>query len=98
VGTIEHLMSAFAGLGIDNAFVDLDAAEVPILDGSASPFVFLIQSVGDRRASRREKIHPRQTSDRGSRKLTPSGDKWARLEPYDGFRLSLLDWLQSSGD
>jgi UDP-3-O-[3-hydroxymyristoyl] N-acetylglucosamine deacetylase len=46
VGTIEHLMSAFAGLGIDNAFVDLDAAEVPILDGSASPFVFLIQSVG----------------------------------------------------
>jgi UDP-3-O-[3-hydroxymyristoyl] N-acetylglucosamine deacetylase len=46
VGTIEHLMSAFAGLGIDNAFVDLDAAELPILDGSASPFVFLIQSVG----------------------------------------------------
>ena len=46
VGTIEHLMSAFAGLGIDNAFVDLDAAEVPILDGSASPFVFLIQSAG----------------------------------------------------
>jgi UDP-3-O-[3-hydroxymyristoyl] N-acetylglucosamine deacetylase len=46
VGTIEHLMSAFAGLGIDNAFVDLDAAELPILDGSASPFVFLIQSAG----------------------------------------------------
>ncbi len=46
VGTIEHLMSALAGLGVDNAFVDLDAAEVPILDGSASPFVFLIQSVG----------------------------------------------------
>ena len=46
VGTVEHLMSAFAGLGIDNAFVDLDAAEVPILDGSASPFVFLIQSAG----------------------------------------------------
>ncbi len=46
VGTIEHLMSAFAGLGIDNALVDLDAAEVPILDGSASPFVFLIQSAG----------------------------------------------------
>src|SRR5690242_15995392 len=46
VGTIEHLMSAFAGLGIDNAWVDLDAPEVPILDGSASPFVFLIQSAG----------------------------------------------------
>ena len=46
VGTIEHLMSAFAGLGIDNAYVDLDAAEVPILDSSASPFVFLIQSAG----------------------------------------------------
>ena len=46
VGTIEHLMSAFAGLGIDNAWVDLDAPEVPILDGSAAPFVFLIQSAG----------------------------------------------------
>ena len=46
VGTIEHLMSAFAGLGIDNAYVDLDASELPILDGSASPFVFLIQSAG----------------------------------------------------
>ena len=46
VGTIEHLMSALAGLGVDNAYIDLDAAEVPILDGSASPFVFLIQSAG----------------------------------------------------
>ncbi len=46
VGTVEHLMSAFAGLGVDNAFVDLTAAEVPIMDGSAAPFVFLLQSAG----------------------------------------------------
>ncbi|HEY3515586.1 MAG TPA: UDP-3-O-acyl-N-acetylglucosamine deacetylase, partial [Gammaproteobacteria bacterium] len=46
VGTVEHLMSAMAGLGVDNAFVDLTAAEVPIMDGSAAPFVFLLQSAG----------------------------------------------------
>ena len=86
VGTIEHLMSAFAGLGIDNAYVDLDAAEVPILDGSASPFVFLIQSAGIEEQSAAKKfirikrpIEVRE-SDRG-------GDKWARFEPYEGFSL-----------
>jgi UDP-3-O-[3-hydroxymyristoyl] N-acetylglucosamine deacetylase len=87
VGTIEHLMSAFAGLGIDNAYVDLDAAEVPILDGSAAPFVFLIQSAGIEeqpvakkfiRVTRMIEVHE---SDK-------SGDKWARFEPYNGFRLS----------
>ncbi|MFA7293639.1 MAG: UDP-3-O-acyl-N-acetylglucosamine deacetylase [Rhodocyclaceae bacterium] len=83
VGTIEHLMSAFAGLGIDNAWVDLDAAEVPILDGSAAPFVFLIQSAGIEEQPIAKKFirvtKPIEVSD---------GDKWARFTPYDGFRLT----------
>jgi UDP-3-O-[3-hydroxymyristoyl] N-acetylglucosamine deacetylase len=83
VGTIEHLMSAFAGLGIDNAWVDLDAAEVPILDGSAAPFVFLIQSAG---------IEEQPAAKKFIRVTKPvevrDGDKWARFTPYDGFRLS----------
>lgn len=87
VGTIEHLMSAFAGLGIDNAFVDLDAAEVPILDGSASPFVFLIQSAGIEEQSAAKKFirikRPIEV-----READRSGDKWARFEPYSGFRLT----------
>lgn len=87
VGTIEHLMSAFAGLGIDNAFVDLDAAELPILDGSASPFVFLIQSVGiEEQAVAKRFIRVKRRIE--VRETDPAGDKWARLEPYDGFRLS----------
>jgi UDP-3-O-[3-hydroxymyristoyl] N-acetylglucosamine deacetylase len=87
VGTIEHLMSAFAGLGIDNAFVDVNAPELPILDGSASPFVFLIQSVGIEEqpvAKRFIRVkRPIEVRDSDS-----SGEKWARLEPYDGFRLT----------
>jgi len=87
VGTVEHLMSAFAGLGVDNAFVDLDAAEVPILEGSASPFVFLIQSAGieEQPVAKRfiRIIRPIEV-----RETDPSGEKWARLDPYDGFRLS----------
>lgn len=83
VATVEHLMSAFAGLGVDNAVVELSAAEVPIMDGSAGPFVFLIQSAGivDQDAPKRflRIKHPVQVQD---------GDKWARLEPFDGFRLT----------
>ncbi|MDR2186633.1 MAG: UDP-3-O-acyl-N-acetylglucosamine deacetylase [Azonexus sp.] len=83
VGTIEHLMSAFAGLGIDNAWVDLDAPEVPILDGSAAPFVFLIQSAGIEEQNAAKKFirvtRPVEVRD---------GDKWARLTPYAGYRLS----------
>jgi UDP-3-O-[3-hydroxymyristoyl] N-acetylglucosamine deacetylase len=87
VGTIEHLMSAFAGLGIDNAFVDLDAAEVPILDGSASPFVFLIQSAGiEEQPVAKKFIRVKRPIE--VRESDPTGDKWARFEPYDGFRLS----------
>ncbi len=87
VGTIEHLMSAFAGLGIDNAYVDLDAAELPILDGSAAPFVFLIQSAGiEEQPVAKKFIRVRRPIE--VREKDASGEKWARFEPYDGFRLS----------
>jgi UDP-3-O-[3-hydroxymyristoyl] N-acetylglucosamine deacetylase len=83
VSTVEHLMSAFAGLGIDNAYVDLSNAEVPIMDGSAGPFVFLIQSAG---------IEEQSAAKRFIRVLEPvevrKDDKWARFDPYDGFRVS----------
>jgi len=82
VMTIEHLMSAFAGLGIDNAYVDLSAPEVPIMDGSAGPFVFLLQSAG---------ITEQSAPKRFIRVLKPvevrDGDKVARFVPHDGFRL-----------
>ncbi len=87
VGTIEHLMSAFAGLGIDNAYVDLDAAEVPILDGSAAPFVFLIQSAGiEEQPVAKKFIRIKQPIE--VRESDKTGDKWARFEPYDGFKLT----------
>ena len=83
VSTVEHRMSAFAGLGIDNAYVDLSNAEVPIMDGSAGPFVFLIQSAG---------IEEQSAAKRFIRVLEPvevrRDDKWARIDPYDGFRVS----------
>jgi len=83
VSTVEHLMSAFAGLGIDNAYVDLSNAEVPIMDGSAGPFVFLIQSAG---------IEDQSAAKRFIRILKPVevrlDDKWARFDPFDGFRVS----------
>jgi UDP-3-O-[3-hydroxymyristoyl] N-acetylglucosamine deacetylase len=83
VATVEHLMSAFAGLGIDNAFIDLTAPEVPIMDGSAAPFVFLLQSAG---------IEEQNAAKRFIRILRPvvveEGDKWARLTPHDGFRVN----------
>jgi UDP-3-O-[3-hydroxymyristoyl] N-acetylglucosamine deacetylase len=83
VATVEHLMSALAGLGIDNLYVDLAGPEVPIMDGSAGPFVFLLQSAGieEQRAPKRffRIRRPVEVSD---------GDKWARFEPYDGFKVS----------
>ena len=82
ISTIEHLLSALAGLGIDNAFVDLSAPEVPIMDGSAGPFVFLIQSAG---------IEEQDASKRFIRIRRPvqveEGDKVARFEPFDGFKV-----------
>lgn len=83
VHTVEHLMSALAGLGVDNAYVDLDAPEVPIMDGSASPFVLLIQQAGivEQGAAKRFLRVARRVE-------VNDGDKWARLEPHDGFKLS----------
>lgn len=83
IATIEHLMSALSGLGIDNLYIDVDAAELPIMDGSAAPFVFLLQSAGieEQKAAKRF-IRVRKTVE------VKEGDKWARLEPYDGFRLA----------
>ncbi len=83
IHTVEHLMSALGGMGIDNAYVDLDAAELPIMDGSASPFVLLLQQAGIEEQAALKKflrvVHSVEVKD---------GDKWARLEPYEGFRLS----------
>jgi len=83
VGTVEHIMSALAGLGIDNVYIDLDAPEVPIMDGSASPFVFLLQSAGieEQRAPKRFMRIKKPVEVR-------DGDKWARFDPYDGFKLT----------
>lgn len=83
ISTVEHLLSALAGLGIDNAYIDLSAPEVPIMDGSAGPFVFLIQSAG---------IETQNAPKRFIRIKKPvtvqDGDKWVRFEPFDGFKVS----------
>ncbi|HJS37343.1 MAG TPA: UDP-3-O-acyl-N-acetylglucosamine deacetylase [Burkholderiales bacterium] len=82
VYTVEHLMSALAGLGVDNAYVDLDGPEVPIMDGSAATFVLLLQQAG-----LEEQPAPKRFL-RVKRKVqVQDGDKWARLEPYEGLRL-----------
>ena len=82
VTTVEHLMSAFAGLGIDNAYVDIDAEEVPIMDGSAGPFVFLIQSAGiEEQALAKKFIRVKREIE------IRDGDKWARFEPFEGFKV-----------
>ena len=80
ISTVEHLMSALAGLGIDNLHIDVAGPEVPIMDGSAGPFVFLLQSAG---------IVEQDASKRYLRVVAPvevrDGDKWARFEPFNGF-------------
>ncbi len=82
VSTVEHLLSAMAGLGIDNAYVDLSAPEVPIMDGSAGPFVFLLQSAG---------IEEQHVAKRFIRIKKPvrvqEGDKWAAFDPFEGFKV-----------
>jgi len=84
VATVEHLMSALAGLGIDNAYVELSAPEVPIMDGSAGPFVFLLQSAGIAEQNAPKKFiriaKPVEVRD---------GDKWARFEPHNGYKLTM---------
>jgi UDP-3-O-[3-hydroxymyristoyl] N-acetylglucosamine deacetylase len=83
VSTVEHLLSAFAGLGIDNAYVDVSAAEVPIMDGSAGPFVFLLQSAGVEEQNKAKRFI------RIKRKVeVEEGDKRASFEPFDGFKVS----------
>lgn len=83
VSTVEHLLSAFAGLGIDNAYVDINVAEIPIMDGSAGPFVFLVQSAGI------EEQDVAKRFIRIKRKVkVKDGDKWARFEPFEGFKVT----------
>lgn len=83
ISTVEHLLSAMAGLGIDNAYVDLNAAEVPIMDGSAGPFVFLIQSAGIE-----EQNAPKRFIRIKKQVKVEDGDKWVSFEPFDGFKVA----------
>ncbi len=83
VATIEHLMSAFSGLGIDNAIVELNSSEIPIMDGSAGTFIFLIQSAGIMEQSAAKKfIRIIKTVE------VKDGDKWVRFDPYNGYKLN----------
>jgi UDP-3-O-[3-hydroxymyristoyl] N-acetylglucosamine deacetylase len=83
VSTVEHLLSAMAGLGIDNAYIDLTAPEVPIMDGSAGPFVFLIQSAGiEEQNAPKRFIRIKRTV------VVEEDDKWVRFDPYEGFKVS----------
>lgn len=97
VATVEHLMSALAGLCVDNCYIDIDGPEVPIVDGSAAPFVFLIQSAGlERQPALRRFVRVTETV------RVEDGDKWAELRPFEGFRLNFrIDFdhpvLQQSG-
>jgi UDP-3-O-[3-hydroxymyristoyl] N-acetylglucosamine deacetylase len=83
VSTVEHLMSALAGLGIDNAYVDLDGPEVPIMDGSAAPFALLVQQAGVE-----EQAAPKRFLRVAKPVEVREGDKWARFEPHNGLRFS----------
>jgi UDP-3-O-[3-hydroxymyristoyl] N-acetylglucosamine deacetylase len=83
ISTVEHLLSAMAGMGIDNAYVDVSAPEVPIMDGSAGPFVFLLQSAGIvEQAAPKRFIRIKRSI------LVEDGDKWARFDPFEGFKVS----------
>ena len=82
ISTVEHLMSALAGLGIDNLNVDVAGPEIPIMDGSAAPFVFLLQSAGiEQQAARKRYLRIKESVE------VRQDDKWARFEPYRGFKL-----------
>jgi UDP-3-O-[3-hydroxymyristoyl] N-acetylglucosamine deacetylase len=84
VSTVEHLMSAFSALGIDNIVVELDSFEVPIMDGSSSPFVFLVQAAGieEQDASKNFIVIKKPIK-------VKRGDSWAELSPYNGFKISI---------
>jgi UDP-3-O-[3-hydroxymyristoyl] N-acetylglucosamine deacetylase len=81
--TVEHLMSALGGLGVDNVYADIDASELPIMDGSASPFVLLIQQAGIV-----EQAAPKKFLRVTKRVEVKDGDKWARLDPFEGYKLA----------
>jgi len=83
ISTVEHLLSALAGLGIDNAYIDLSAPEVPIMDGSAGPFVFLVQSAGIE-----EQNAPKRFIRIKRSVVVEEDDKWVRFDPFDGFKVS----------
>ena len=84
VSTVEHLMSAFSALGIDNIVVELDSFEVPIMDGSSSPFVFLVQAAGiEEQDSSKNFIVIKKPI------KVKRGDSWAKLTPYNGFKISI---------
>ncbi len=98
VHTVEHLMSACAGLGIDNLYVDITAEEVPILDGSSASFVFLLQSAGVE-LQRAPKRFVRVTKPVEVREGEGANAKWARLEPYHGYKLSFeIDFAHPAVD
>src|ERR1700674_2061884 len=83
VSTVEHLLSAFAGLGIDNAFVEVSEVEGPILDGRPTPFVFLLQSAGIEEQNLPKRfVRIRKTVE------VRDGDKWARFDPFNGFKVN----------
>ncbi|MBV8467786.1 MAG: UDP-3-O-acyl-N-acetylglucosamine deacetylase [Burkholderiales bacterium] len=85
VGTIEHLMSAFAGLGIDNVLVDVTASEIPIMDGSAAPFLYLLQQAGvvEQKAAKKRYVRVKKPVE------AVEGDKWVRLSPFEGYKVKL---------
>lgn len=83
ISTVEHLLSALAGLGIDNALIDVSAPEVPIMDGSAGPFVFLLQSAGVK-----DQDAPKRFIRIKKKVMVEDGDKWACFEPFDGFKVT----------
>lgn len=83
ISTVEHLLSAFAGLGIDNAMVEVNAPEVPIMDGSAGPFVFLLQSAGvEEQSTPKRFVRVKKTV------RVTDGDKWAQFDAFDGFKVN----------
>ncbi|MDB5729927.1 MAG: UDP-3-O-acyl-N-acetylglucosamine deacetylase, partial [Noviherbaspirillum sp.] len=89
ISTVEHLMSACAGLGIDNLYIDVSAEEIPIMDGSASSFVFLLQQAGSQEQNAAKKfirvLKPTEVRDGKG-----DNEKWARLDPYDGYKLKFF--------
>ena len=83
ISTVEHLLSALAGIGIDNALIELDGPEVPIMDGSARPFVFMIQSAGiQEQAEPKKFIKIKKTIE------VRQDEKWAKIEPFNGFKVA----------